>query len=271
MRKIIVAALLALMFLPAAAQNKSLSEVLLLQMPTDPGARASSIAWHPTLKRYYAPKSGNASYSMGIFDAKGNLVSPDELKVNFDIRGFWYSPRLKTFCANGYSDYGWVSYVLDRDGIPTDVKHDIEYQNQPDLHSVGSYDDKNNVVFFLKGQNILAYSASKYDQLNKKIRLHIGSKNKTDAELNEVLYGEDDTPEDYNYTTAIYTGIPTAEFALLNVYTKTIEFYDMKTGYITKTSKLPSDAPAENMLCFTYANGIFFLFDLGNKMWHGYK
>jgi hypothetical protein len=270
MRKLLFICLLVLVSLAASAQKSVLEETMILQMPTDPGARASSIAWHPTLKRYYAPKSGNASYSMGIFDSKGNLVSPEGLETRFDIRGFWYNPKLRTFCANGYNDNGWATYTLDNDGIPTGITHDVEYMNQPDVHSVGSFDARNNYVYFLKGQHVIAYNASKFDEA-KDIRLYINAKDETDAKLWAVLYDEDQTPEDVNYTTVIYTGIPKAEFALLNVEDKTIDFYDMKTGYMTKMSQLPSDAPAESMLCFSYANDIFWLFDINNKMWHGYK
>ncbi len=270
MRKLFFLTVLLLFSAASFAQRSNMEEVMILQMPTDPGARASSVAWHPTLKRYYAPKSGNAVYSMGIFDPEGNLISPEGLQTNFDIRGFWYNPKLKTFCANGYNDDGWVTYKLDKDGIPADITHDVEYMAQPDVHSVGSFDAKNNYVYFLKGQNVIAYNASKFDEA-KKIRLYINSKNKDAAELMDILYSEDETPENVNYTTVIYTGIPKAEFALLNVEDKTIDFYDMTTGYITRISKLPSDAPAETMLCFSYANNIFWLFDLGNKMWHGYR
>lgn len=270
MKKLFIVCLLAAASLSSSAQKASLQETMTLQLPTDPGARASSIAWHPTLKRYYAPKSGNASYSMGIFDPKGNLVSPPGLQTDFDIRGFWYNPKLKTFCANGYNDLGWITYKIDKDGIPTGVIHDVEYMNQPDVHSVGSFDAKNNYVYFLKGQWVIAYNASKFDEV-KKIRLYINAKNEKDADIWGALYDANTTPEDVNYTTIIYTGIPKAEFALLNVDEKTIDYYDLNTGYMTKSSKLPADAPAETMLCFSYANDIFWLFDISNKIWHGYK
>ena len=157
------------------AQQKSLSEVISLQMPEGSGARAASIAWHPLLKKYYAPKSGNADHLMAIFDASGKLVSPENLKTLFDVRGFWYSPKLKTFCSNGYDTNGWVSYVLDKKGIPVSIKQLVDSMVQPDAQSVGSFDAVNNLIYFLNGQYVLIYDAATQKEVGS-IRLHINYK-----------------------------------------------------------------------------------------------
>lgn len=253
------------------AQDRTLSYVMTLKMPEGPGARCASIAWHPTLKRYYAPKSGNAQHLMGIFDAKGNLVSPDGLKTMFDIRGFWYNPKMKTFCANGYNDNGWMSYELDNRGVPTDYKMISSGMKQPNEQSVGSYDEKNNQVYFLDGQFVVAYDAATQTEKSRR-QLYINQKDKDDTWGDDYdTYDETITPENINGSTVLYTGIPKKEFALLDFKNKEIQLYSKATGYITQKLILPSDAPADEILCFSYCNNMFWLFDIDSKVWKAYK
>lgn len=270
MRKLLLLLTIISFAMPLLAQNKELKEVVRLQMPDDPGERASSIAWHPFYKKYYAPKSGNAGYTLAIFDAEGKNVSPQKLNTGFDIRGFWYNPALKTFSANGYNDNGWMTYVLDQKGIPVDIQHDVLFMNQPDAQSVGSYDAANNLTYFLKGQFVVAYNATTHKEV-KRTRLFVNATDEEEAVDVDLFFDVNETPENVNYTTVIYTGIPKAEFALLNVDERTIDFYDSKTGIITKQYDLPFGAPADRMLCFSYANEFFWLFDIKTKIWHGYK
>ena len=261
-----------LITITANAQQKTrLKEVISLVMPDDAGARAASLAWHPVLKRYYAPKSGNADYVMAIFDAKGKLVSPPELKTNFDIRGFWYNPKLKTFCANGYNDNGWITYTLDKKGIPVGINPICDSMCQPYPQSVGSFDVTKDLVYFLDGQQIVIYSSAGQLQQTK-IRLHINYKN--EAEEEAAAYDDDEaneTPENINNSVVVYTGMPKAEFALLDFSNKTIQLYDKRSGFLTKKLSLPANAPVNEMLCFSYCNNIFWLFDMKTKTWKGYK
>ncbi|MDB5203042.1 MAG: hypothetical protein JWQ27_2451 [Ferruginibacter sp.] len=262
MRKIL-SLLLIVVSIPfiTQAQSRTMEKVLTLKMPDDPGARASAIAWHPTLKRYYAPKSGNASFSMAIFDPAGNLISPSGLTTKFDIRGIWYNPTLKTFCANGYKDNGWITYVLDKNGIPTDIKHDVEYMNQPEEHSVGFYNPRSNEVYFLKNQDVIIYNASSFEETGKR---HLFVSEEYD-EPGEAM------PDFMNSSTVVYTGIPGNEFGLLNADDREINLFDKATGKYSKALYFPLDAPTETFMCFTYCNGLYFLFDTKTKSWYGYR
>jgi hypothetical protein len=69
----------------------------------------------------------------------------------------------------------------------------------------------------------------------------------------------------------IYTGIPRQEFALLDFKNSEIQLYSKNTGYMMKKLSLPPEAPANEMLCFTYCNNIYWLFDQNTKIWRGYK
>jgi hypothetical protein len=52
---------------------------------------------------------------------------------------------------------------------------------------------------------------------------------------------------------------------------KEIGLYSIKTGLLTKTLSLPTEAPAELTFNFAYANGIYWLFDMEARTWYGYK
>jgi hypothetical protein len=100
-----------------------------------------------------------------------------------------------------------------------------------------------------------------------KIQLYLGISDKADIIDEE----QEDTKENYNSSAIIFTGLPNKEIGLLNVIDKKIELYDLKTGLMTKSLILPSDAPVETLMNFSYANGIYWLFDTNERIWHGYK
>ena len=79
------------------------------------------------------------------------------------------------------------------------------------------------------------------------------------------------SPEDYNYTSLICTGVKGGELGFVNVTNKQIELYDMKSGFLVKKLSLPDTTAVEMSFNFAYANGIYWLFDIENRTWKGYK
>jgi len=77
--------------------------------------------------------------------------------------------------------------------------------------------------------------------------------------------------ENYNHTSLIYTGIKGQELGFLNIAENQIELYDIQTGFMTKVVPLPESATIETTFNFAYANGIYWLFDMENRRWIGYK
>lgn len=61
-----------------------------------------------------------------------------------------------------------------------------------------------------------------------------------------------------------YTGIPNAEFAILNYSKLQIEMYNRK-GVLTKALQLPDEAVVYNNFTLAYANNIWWLFDKVEK------
>lgn len=238
-----------------------------LKIPGESGHNGASVVWHPLLKRYYAPMAGNVDYTLGVFDATGKCISSPQQKTLFDVRGLWWNPGTKTLQMNGFSDHGWAEYKLDGKGMPVSAEILHEQMNQPDEQSVGAYNPKEKMIYFFNSDGeIEKYDEDAVPNTDENIELHLGSTNSnTDLESNyEVI-------DDYNGTTVIYTGIPKSEIGLLNHAKMQIELYDLKTGYMTKKLTLPDDAPVEESLNFSFANGIYWLFDKEKRTWKGYK
>jgi hypothetical protein len=268
MKKISVFAILFLVSLAVVAQPvKELKKILELKIPSsrEEGANAAAVAWHPVQKKYYAAMAGNPIHFIGVFDTKGKLLNPETQEALFDLRGLWYNSTTKTLQMNGYNDYGWAEYILDKKGFPSATKILHEEMNQPAEHSVGAFNPKENVVYFLNSEGSIDkydYSTGKYTTF---IELQLGNSDADDESDNyEVL-------EEYNSTSVVYTGIKGAELGLLNTANKEIELYNMESGLLTRKLSLPSGAPLPDFLNFAYCNGIYWLFDNQARIWMGYK
>ena len=269
-RSLLFLLLLSLGFSGFAQKESKLKKVLELKMPEGPGRNGSGITYHPDSKRYYATIAGNDRHPLAIFDSKGKRLTDDDQKALFDVRGLWWSPTLKKFCANGYADKGWITYKLDKKGVPEDIEQLYKGMVQPDDQSVAAFNPRSNDVFFLSGQLVWTIPAATGMVEDEDIRLYVGATNRSEA-LDMEFYEDDEyLSEDYN-PTLIYTGVQKGEFGLLNHYDKQIELYDRKTGYMTQKLILPDDAPAPEMLCFGFANGIYWLYDKDARTWVGYK
>ncbi|MET0394852.1 MAG: hypothetical protein ABW019_17035 [Chitinophagaceae bacterium] len=262
---LLLMAALSAMTVQAQLEKKQLKQTLTLKMPGESGSNGAAVAWHPVLKKYYASMAGNASFPMGVFDLAGRLQSDEELEALFDIRGLWYNSDTKTLQMNGYNDFGWAEYELDKKGFPEDVTVLREGMNQPNAQAAGAYNARAGKIYFFNSDegNIEIYdlATSSYEDA---IDLTLGRAAGKSGDNSDVL-------DEYNSSTVIYTGLPKAEIGLFNHEDQVIELYDIKTGYLTRKFTLPADAPAPEMLNFAYANGIYWLFDKTERTWKGYK
>ena len=280
MRKIFFSLFLFLPFLMNAQLVKTLKKTIELKMPgiavpsavtgedSLPGKRGGAVVWHLVQKKYYAAFAGNATFPLAVFDVTGKRLSSDDQTCLVDTRGLWYNPKLKKICGNGYSDIGWFSYKLDAKGIPAEAEIYAAGLNQPGEQSIGVFNAKTNMVYFLYGQNVYLYNAEAMQEEDSSIRLHpgISKKENIDADNDGTVLSED-----YSYNVLIYTGIPKAEFGLLNVMENQVELYNKKTGLLTQKLKLPADLPTWPAFNFSYANGTYWAFDQETRIWTGYK
>jgi len=201
-----------------------------------------------------------------VFDEKGKRLSEEDLVAMMDTRGLWYDPVTKLVTGNAYSDNGWFNYKLDPKGIPTDVNVIHEGMNQPDAQSVGAYNSATKKVMFLHNGYVHMYNNN--GEKTDSIMINWGVK-KSDGSQGGGI--DADAIENYNYTSLIYTGIKGQDLGFLNTAETQVELYDIQTGYLTKIIPLPENATTEASFNFAYANGIYWLFDIENRKWVGYK
>lgn len=274
MKKIVSALIIAACFttVVVAQTPRALKKVMELKMPKTAeddmcGTRGASVVWHPVQQKYYASFAGNMGYPMAVFTTAGKRVSGDDLTTMIDTRGLWYNPVKKMICGNGYNDNGWFSYILDAKGMPKENKVEVEGMNQPDAQSVGAYNIAKKQVIFLKGSEIWYYNADGSASETKTV-IHWGLTAKDGIAEDEDVT---ETPEGYNNTSVIYTGLPNAEVGVLNIVDRQIELYNIKTGFLSKKLQLPEEAPSEATFNFAFANGIYWLFNMEKRTWMGYK
>lgn len=254
------------------AQPVKLKKVMTLQMPAtaddaEAGYNGASVCWHPVLRRYYAAFAGGRQYPMAVFDEKGQLLSSRKLVTRGDIRGLWFNPSGKQLSGNCYNEDGWFQYLLNREGIPTDLKITYAGMHQPDENSTGALDPALKQLFFLdKGQVVY------YDLLSGKpvrtLPLHLGRPVVLGPAPDEEPGNE---PLRYNNTTAVYTGVGATPIAVWNVRENQLELYDSRQGYLHQILLLPEDAPRLKRFNFACTNGIWWIFDPDTRSWYGYR
>jgi hypothetical protein len=170
------------------------------------GANGASVVYHPKEKLYYAAQAGNMDFPLVIFNANGKVVSGTDQKTLIDVRGLWYNPKTKQLEGNAYNDFGWFSYDLNRDGLPSIIKKKRQGMSQPDQNSAGVLNTEDNEVLFLDGLNIVCYSTDGTDK-RKSIQIHFGAMNTNDA----TTLSSADFEKTYNIRSIIYTGTKGAE------------------------------------------------------------
>lgn len=254
-----------------AQKTRNLSQVLELKMPDGSGTNGASVAWHPNQKKYYASFAGNAEFPLSVFSEDGKRLSDDQLMSGFDARGLWYDPTKKAIIGNAYADGGWFKLALNDKGIPQSSEIFLKEMTQPEDNSVGLMDSDDKIVCFLSGQELLIYKNEKPSESPASFRLYAGQKVKPELTKEEDTDDKMMLSEAYNNNVAVYTQIKHAEFGLLNIADRQIELYDKDSGLLAQILRLPENAPMPDMFNFACANGIFWIFDIDNRQWIGYK
>jgi hypothetical protein len=256
----------------AQTKSKNIKQQITLEMPMpddslNKGTRGASVVWHPVFKKYYASFAGNARYPLAIFDAKGTLLSDNNLQTNADTRGLWYNPDTKLIYGNTYNENGWFKYTFNKNGTIADVITIFEGMHQPGDQSVAVYHTANKKVLFLDQSKIKIYNPATAKEVGS-LTFYWG---RTAKEGKPEEIDGNTINERYNYTNLIYTGIKSMEIGVLNKDENQIELYDYKNGFLTMVLNLPDSAVTEYSFNFAYANGFYWLFDIENRQWVGYK
>jgi len=279
MKKLLIGLTLLSAYSVNAQIARTLTKTITLEMPRKsyigsagqdsmPGTRGGAVVWHPIQRKYYAAFAGNPTYPLAVFDATGKRLSDDDQTTLEDLRGLWYNSKLKKICGNGYNDIGWFSYQLNEKGMPVDHEIFASGANQPGQQSIGVYSASTNTVCFLLAQYVYVYNENGVQQLDSIIRLYPGISRSED-----INKDDDGSTANKNYSTNVlmYTGIPKAEFGLLNAVERQVELYDRHTGLMTQKLKLPDELNTWLAFNFSYANGTYWAFDQDTRTWTGYK
>jgi hypothetical protein len=202
------------------------------------GTYANAVVYNPKLNLYYASYAGNEAYPLETFDKKGKPLY--STSTGADMRGMWWNPKTEKLEGNCFSDGGIVNVEIKSTGYagggPRKV---LPGRYQPDDQSAGAFDPvENHILYYMEGK------VYKYGRLNGDF---------------------------INYNTLIFTGQQGVEIGILNYVGKEIYFFDKKSGGLTKTMKLPADAPASDRMRFAFANNYVWLYDHGVRTWIGYK
>jgi hypothetical protein len=241
------------------------SRVMEIKIP-EGGANGGAVVYHPREKLYYAAQTGNKEFPLVIFKEGGNVVSSSDQAVMMDIRGLWYNTKTKEIGGNGYAQFGWFKYELNKNGIPSSIDNFKTGRWQPDDHSAGVYNFDDNEVLFLSGMNIECYN-TEGSAKNKIIRINPGQKSADDG----VKMNITDFEINYNFRSIIYTGYKGTEIGLLNVTKKQVELYDIKTGYLTRIVKLPLSFTPEKFFNFSFSNDTYWVFNKATRHWNGFR
>jgi hypothetical protein len=253
-----------------AQSTREIRKTIELIMPKGNGDNGGTVAVNLKNRNVYATIVGNKTYSMAFFNGIGQMASPPDLALLADIRGLWYNPALKTFQANTFGG-NWVNYVIDDAGIPYDVKPSFTNVPQPNANSIAVFNQRENVVYFLKGATVVTVDINTGKPVPEKTYpLKLGCTKKAPAPAD---YKADSTkiPASYNSTTVIFTGITNAEFGLLNIATREIELYSKQDGLLYQKLKLPKEAVPRDKFNFGFANNTYYLFDKQKRSWVGYR
>lgn len=244
----------ALLFASASLRSPSMTEMLSLKMPDGGGTNSAGLAWHPVQKKYYAVFAGNENFPMAVFDEYGNSSSTRKMSTLQDMRGLWYNTSTRSLEGNGAGDKGYFRYLLDGNGLPAGISGIHSRTAQPDFQSAGTFDPKGKQVICFNGKAVFGYHA------------------KTGAlKFTTNLKLQGNSYDDYNSTSVITVPSRKGQAGILNVRTKSVEFYHMKKGHFTGSLQLPDSAPVADLFGFAWANGYYWIFDVDNRTWRGYR
>lgn len=235
--------------IPTTTGNYKSKEEVKLVMSEGEGTNGAAVAYHPTFKRYYACFAGNEYYPLEAFDTKGNRLY--KTTVGFDARGLWYNPVKNTIEGNAYDNGGIYNYTLNEKG-EVESTNALNFQVlQPDAQSVGAYDYHLNQVNFL-------YEGSIH-KINRNDGEEVGKINLKNLQL-------------YNMSDAlVYTGLKNGEWGVLDITQNKVLLFDKNTGEQTGAVQIPKSVKLQGSFNFAYANGRFWIFDIENRTWRGFK
>ncbi len=250
-RNLISVCFALLLFSFGFSQNdRPLTKVMELPMAKEGGRNGAFVVHDKVKNLYYAAMAGNASFPFGVFDGNGKVIDTT-LKCGADLRGGWLDGGGMGLMCNEYGGTRIIGYKMLENGVPFDTTIIFDDMELPE-HSVGFYDDEKERVLFLEGNSVICVDDLFYLE---------------DSSFKFELPGG----RIFNGTSIITTKGMSNYYGLLNVDDKVVYLFDKTTLQEKGRLLFPPNAPVAERFNFSYANGIFWLFDMTARKWIGYK
>ena len=217
------------------------------------GTNATGVAFNPTFSLYYAAIAGNTGFPLETFTAAGAPLF--QTNTGFDMRGMWWNPNTNQLESNGYNTGGIWKYNLNASGYALNTGVSIFTGfNQPTVQSNGDYNCADNEIVY--------YNAGSIMRRNRTTNALIGSLPITGL---PVALGN------LNDNTICYTDCLAHEYALLDYVLKRVYFINKATGAYNGMSQLPATAVTNVSFRTSWANGLFWIYNTGNRTWYSYQ
>lgn len=254
----VLLAFIAIAFLSSSLISQSLIQYpvgsVKLKIEQYEGTNGASVVYNPEKQLYYTVFAGNATYPLETFDKNGNNLF--QKVAGADMRGMWWNPKTHGLEGNCYADGGIVSIGINEYGLAEGYEGTILYgsYNQPSENAAGVFDPKAKEILYFDGGIIWGHSR-KNGKLTKTLIVPF-----LPVDIANI-----------NWSSMVFTGVPTMEYGLLDYVEKKIYLFDKKSWDNTGTVTLPVGTKVYDKFNFSYANGFVFLFDQDEREWTGYR
>lgn len=217
------------------------------------GTNASGVAFNPNFSVYYAAIAGNSGFPLETFSAAGAPLF--QTNTGFDMRGLWWNVNTNQLESNGYNTLGIWSYNINASGFALNTGTQIfTGMNQPTAQSVGDYNCADNEIIY--------YNAGAIMRRNRNTNALIGSL---------PITGLPVALANLNDNSVCYTDCLGHEIAILDYVLKRLYFINKTTGAYNGMSQLPATAVTNVSFRTSWANGLFWIYNTGNRTWSSYQ
>ncbi len=223
--------------------------ILELELQSTNGTNATAVTWNPDKSFYYTAIAGNMDYPLETFDANGTWK--DEAITAFDVRGLWFNAKKNILEGNTYSKGGLYTMQIQSNGFPSGTAAFlIENSNLQCDQCAAAFDGKKYLWYLGSDLHVYKYSYKSH---------------KASGDFDLKGYSS----ENVIYTTIVYTGVKGFELGLFDYDTMRFILFDTKGNY-KGSSNIPFYGSLSGGFCFSYANGLVWLYDTEERKWSGF-
>lgn len=232
---------------PLSSSNCSLTLTISNE---DDGTNGVAVAYNPTNNLYYTVFAGNAVYPIETHTTSGASINSQD--ANFDCRGLWYNPTTKCLEGISYGNAGSIKILLDGTGKIIGTEEST-FSYGMEGQTVAVYAEKKKSLMFVESSSVYFFKPGK-------------------SKYKSVYLTMNDPGINLNTNGAAYTGVKNYEIAILEASGNVVHLFSAKTGKETGQVKLnTNEMELPSFFNASYANNLFFVFDVNARTWSGFK